>query len=125
MYRLKTQIEFPASHQLIGYDGKCANLHGHAWLVEVFVIGEVLNEIGLLVDFGDIKATLKTSVTDRLDHSHLNDTKEIGNPSAENLARYIYRKLSTALVFDDKTTQLEKVRVWENARSYAEYFEGW
>ena len=118
MYRLRTQSHFDAAHKLVGYKGKCAQLHGHTWKVEVFVVGEKLNDIGILADFKVLKGRLK-EITDRFDHSFLNDFKEIGNPTAENISRYIFENLKGL----PKTVRLEKVRVWESPDSYAEYFQ--
>ena len=118
MYRLRTQSHFDAAHKLVGYKGKCAQLHGHTWKVEVFVVGEKLNDIGILADFKVLKARLK-EITDRFDHSFLNDFKEIGNPTVENMSRYIFENLKGL----PKTVRLEKVRVWESPDSYAEYFQ--
>ena len=59
MYLVKIEEAFEAAHNLRGYDGKCANLHGHNWIVEVEVAGEKLNELGILVDFKDVKRELK------------------------------------------------------------------
>ena len=118
MFRLRTQSHFDAAHKLIGYKGKCAQLHGHTWKVEVFVVGEKLNDIGILADFKVLKGRLK-EITDRFDHSFLNDFKEIGNPTAENISRYIFENLKDL----PKTVRLEKVRVWESPDSYAEYFQ--
>ena len=118
MFRLRTQSHFDAAHKLVGYRGKCAQLHGHTWKVEVFVVGEKLNDIGILADFKVLKARLK-EITDRFDHSFLNDFKQIGNPTAENISRYIFENLKDL----PKTVRLEKVRVWESPDSYAEYFQ--
>jgi len=117
MYRLRVETQFDAAHKMIGYEGKCSRLHGHTWKVEVFVVGEKLNEIGVLFDFNVIKEKLK-EITEKLDHSFLNDFKEIGNPTCENIAKYIFENLKNL-----PNAKLEKVRVWESAKSYAEYFE--
>ena len=118
MYRLRTQSHFDAAHKLIGYKGKCSQLHGHTWKVEVFVVGEKLNDIGILADFKKLKERLK-EITEKFDHSFLNDFKEIGNPTAENISKYIFENLKGL----PKTVRLEKVRVWESPDSYAEYFQ--
>ena len=119
MYRLRVSSHFDAAHKLVGYEGKCSRLHGHTWRVEVFVIGEKLNEIGFLIDYEVIKEKLN-EIIEKLDHSFLNDFREIGNPTCENVARYIFEKLKSNL----RGVKLEKVRVWESSESYAEYFEG-
>lgn len=119
MYRLRTKMDFDAAHYLEKYEGKCARMHGHLWVIEAFVLGKELDETGFVVDFGVIKSALKV-IIDKLDHTLLNDTEEIGNPTSENLARYIYYLLRPTL---PKVVQLEKIRVHESPRSWCEYFE--
>jgi len=118
MYRLRVESTFDAAHKLVGYKGKCARLHGHTWKVEVFVVGEKLNDIGILADFKILKDRLK-EIIEKFDHSLLNDFKEIGNPTVENLSRYIFQNLRDL----PKNVKLEKVRVWESEKNWGEYFE--
>lgn len=118
MYRLRIESQFDAAHKLVGYKGKCARLHGHTWKVEVFVVGQKLDDIGILVDFKTLKEKLG-EITERLDHSSLNDLKEIGNPTSENVSRYICENLKGL----PKTVKLEKVRVWESPNAWCEFFE--
>ena len=117
MYRLRIEDTFDAAHKLVGYEGKCARLHGHTWKAEVFVTGEKLDDTGMLVDFSILKDRLK-QITGILDHSFLNDFKEIGNPTSENLARYIFNNLKIL-----EGIKLEKVRIWESPSSWCEYHE--
>jgi len=118
MYRLRVESHFDAAHKLVGYNGKCSELHGHTWKVEVFVTGEELDKIGMLVDFKILKSRLK-EITEKLDHSFLNDFKEIGNPTSENISKYIFKNLRDL----PKDVRLEKVRVWESPSSWCEYHE--
>lgn len=118
MYRLRIESHFDAAHRLIGYEGKCAELHGHTWKVEVFVVGEKLNDIGILVDFNILKEEL-SQIIRRLDHKFLNNIKEIGNPTCENLSKYILQSLKNLR----NDVKLEKVRVWEGEKSWCEYYE--
>ena len=118
MYRLRIESQFDAAHKLVGYKGKCSRLHGHTWKVEVFVVGKELDTTGLLVDFELLKEKLR-EITDKLDHSFLNDSKEVGNPTSENISRYIFQNLRDS----PKNVRLEKVRVWESTNSWCEYFE--
>jgi 6-pyruvoyltetrahydropterin/6-carboxytetrahydropterin synthase len=117
MYRLRVKSHFDAAHKLVGYNGKCSELHGHTWKVEVLVTGEELDKIGMLVDFKVLKEKLK-EITEKLDYSLLNDLKEIGNPTSENLSRYIFKNLKNL-----PNVKLEKVRVWESPSSWCEYHE--
>lgn len=118
MYRLRIESHFDAAHKLVGYQGKCSKLHGHRWKVEVFVIGEKLDKVGILVDFKTLKKCL-CQITEKLDHCYLNDFKDIGNPTSENISRYIYRNLQDL----PKSVRLEKVRVWETPGSWCEYLQ--
>jgi 6-pyruvoyltetrahydropterin/6-carboxytetrahydropterin synthase len=118
MYRLRIESHFDAAHKLVGYEGKCAELHGHTWRVEVFVVGEKLNDVGILVDFNVLKKKLK-EIIERLDHKLLNDLNEIGNPTCENISKYIFENLKDL----PKQVKLEKVRVWEGEKSWCEYYE--
>ena len=117
MYRLRIESTFDAAHKLVGYEGKCARLHGHSWKVEVFVTGGESDEIGMVVDFGILRERLK-EITEKLDHNFLNDFKEIGNPTSENIVKYIFRNLKLP-----EGVRLEKVRVWESPSSWCEYYE--
>ena len=119
MFRLRVESHFDAAHKLTGYKGECAKLHGHTWKVEVFVVGKKLNDIGALIDYKVLKEKLN-EVIEKLDHSLLNDFKEIGNPTSENISRYIFENLKGL----PKNVRLEKVRVWEGAGSYVEFFQG-
>jgi len=118
MYRLRIESHFDAAHKLIGYKGKCAELHGHTWKVEVFVVGEKLDDVGILVDFNTLKEKL-SRIIGRLDHKFLNSLKEIGNPTCENLSKYIFENLKDLRMH----VKLEKVRVWEGEKSWCEYYE--
>ena len=122
MYELKVEGHFAAAHNLRGYQGVCEALHGHNWKVEVVVRAEGLNNIGLAIDFKDLKAAL-TEIMDKLDHTYLNDIEhfKVENPSSENIARYIFHKLSESL--GSSTVWVYKVTAWESERACASYFE--
>ena len=94
MYELKIITQMACAHQLREFEGRCENLHGHNWKIEVFVSGKDLEPNGILIDFKRIK-TATEKVIDELDHKFLNDLdyfKEV-NPSSENIARYIFETL--------------------------------
>jgi 6-pyruvoyltetrahydropterin/6-carboxytetrahydropterin synthase len=118
MYRLRIETEFDAAHRIIGHNGKCKNLHGHTWKVEVFVLGKKPDKIGIVVDYGILKQRLN-EIIEKLDHTYLNDSKEIGNPTSENIAKYVFENLRIL----PENVKLEKIRVWESRRSWCEYFE--
>ncbi|HON79655.1 MAG TPA: 6-carboxytetrahydropterin synthase QueD [Spirochaetota bacterium] len=123
MYILTIEESFAAAHQLRGYRGKCENLHGHNWKVILSVKGSVLNEIGLLVDFGDLKTMLRETLGE-LDHRNLNEIPHFTehNPSSENIARYIAGKISEKLRNHPASPALiDSVTVWESATSRCTY----
>ncbi|MBI5141532.1 MAG: 6-carboxytetrahydropterin synthase QueD [Nitrospirae bacterium] len=122
MYELMIETRFAAAHQLRNYKGKCENLHGHNWKVQVAVSAERLNEIGLAMDFGDIKA-ITNDVIGTLDHAMLNEIfpfTEI-NPSSENIARWIYESLKKKIDTDE--IEVASVTVWESDTAAATYYE--
>ena len=123
MFELTVRAEFEAAHQINGYNGKCQRLHGHNWSVEALVEGRELDKLGMLIDFKILKAELN-KVLDDLDHRYLNDLLAFSeglNPTAENLARYIFDKLSASEIFKDTTAHLKAIRVYESPRSCVTY----
>ena len=120
MYELSVETHFSAAHHLRGYDGKCADQHGHNWNVEVFVAGKKLNNMGILVDFRLLKEMVR-EVIGTLDHADLNHLApfEKTNPTSENIARFICDKLSVKL---KKTgCSVSKVLVRETPETSAVY----
>src|SRR5712692_5778248 len=98
MFEVTIEETFAAGHALRNYRGKCENVHGHNYRVQVTMQGAELNSIGLLVDFADVKRLVR-GVVGRLDHQFLNDLAPFDaiNPSAENMARYFYDEISQGL----------------------------
>lgn len=120
MYELKIITQFGAAHRIRDIGGKCENLHGHNWRIEVYVEGPELGEDGLLIDFKVIKqATGK--IIERLDHKFLNELEEFKdiNPSSENIARLIYEALSRELNGD--YIMVSRVAAWESDSACATY----
>lgn len=128
LYELTVKRRFAAAHKLDGYNGKCANLHGHTWTVEVLVKGDKLDRCGMLVDFGTLKEMVD-GIIGHLDHSYLNDLEcfagnNMGlNPTAENLAAYIYRRVREELSGIAPGVRPGGVRVWESPDAFACYRE--
>lgn len=120
-FTLTSQLEFAAAHRLRGYDGNCARLHGHNWKVEVSVSGDQLNDVGMLMDFKEIKRRSK-QVIDELDHFYLNDIAPFDqelNPTAENIAWFLFNRLSKDI--NDERISIASVKVWENDRNCATF----
>ena len=129
MYEVSIRQEFSAAHNLREIGGKCESLHGHNFKVEVAVESATLDDQGLVIDFRLLKDSL-ASVLNQLDHKFLNDDVEDFrdgglNPSAENIARWIYERLSealkTRLLPTGRDVSVSTVRVWESESSSAAY----
>jgi 6-pyruvoyltetrahydropterin/6-carboxytetrahydropterin synthase len=121
MFEVTIEETFAAGHALRNYRGKCENVHGHNYRCQVTLEGTELDSIGLLVDFVELKKVVH-GVLDRMDHQWLNEFPpfDILNPSAENMAKYIYDEVNEGL----KTRQGVKVgaiRLWETDTASATY----
>jgi 6-pyruvoyltetrahydropterin/6-carboxytetrahydropterin synthase len=125
MFEVTVEAGFSSGHYLRNYHGKCENPHGHNYKVYVTLIGEELDEAGLLLDFKLLKQVLRP-VVDYLDHQMINELKPFDeiNPSAENLARYFY--LQTRQQLREMTGGRVSVKdstVYETDTSFARYYE--
>lgn len=122
MFRLLVRAEFSAAHNLREYKGKCEELHGHNWKVEIVVIARKANKQGLVIDFHEIKSALQ-QVLEELDHKYLNQLAYFkkNNPTSENLARYIYDKLDGK--WQMANGRLQEVTVWESDNCSATYYK--
>ena len=118
MFEIKTQAFFSAAHHLLNYEGECENQHGHNWMVEAYVKGEMLDKSNILIDYKVLKRELN-KVLDMLDHKDINELPEFKgeSPSSEMIAKFIYNTLKERIV------QLNKISVWETQTSCASYFE--
>lgn len=120
-FEIMIERNFSSAHQLRGYKGKCENLHGHNYKVEIFARGRELDNIGLLIDFGDLKHAAD-EIVNYLDHRNINELPPFDeelNPSAENLARYFLERIGDSV--GDERVQVYKVRVYETPTSVATY----
>lgn len=137
MYRLKTSASFDSAHFLAGYEGKCANIHGHRWSIEAVFSGEELvkdgTKRGMLVDFGDIKGAVR-SLADSFDHALIYEEDSLRQetiaalnaenfrliavpfrPTAENFAEYFYKQLRA------EDFSVSSVAVYETPENCAVY----
>ncbi|MBN1635237.1 MAG: 6-carboxytetrahydropterin synthase QueD [Deltaproteobacteria bacterium] len=121
MYTAKVIGKFSAAHRLREYQGNCEQLHGHNYKVEIAVGADVLDQLGLVMDFRDLKQGLN-SVLDSLDHSYLNELEyfQEKNPSTENIANYIYSRIAESI---PPPLGLIEVVVWEDDTSCVAYSE--
>ncbi|MGY5484124.1 6-carboxytetrahydropterin synthase QueD [Paenibacillus sp. ALE2] len=130
-------FQFDASHQLIGHDGKCANVHGHTYKLEVVIRGKVqgseaISKEGFVMDFSDLKKIVKELIVDKFDHAFiaagnepvLKILKETGSKvcvigcrtTAENMSKYICYELNKAKL------PVWSIKLWETPTSWAEVF---
>jgi len=122
VFEVYVKSHFSAAHSLRGYEGECARVHGHNWMVEVFVRCAELDELGIGIDFRDIRAAVKETLVG-LDHCDLNDLPVFAeqNPTSENIARFLYRELSHKL--DTRNIRVSRVKVSETPGAGAFYWE--
>ena len=118
MFEVRVETNFSSAHHLLNYKGKCENMHGHNWKVEVVASGCKLDKSNILVDFKTLKKIVN-EIMDYLDHKDLNELDEFKNesPSSEFIAKFIYKKAQ------EKIPQVYRVNVWETSTSRASYFE--
>ena len=121
MFEVSVERTFAAGHALRNYHGKCENVHGHNYRVQITVQGEQLDATGLLVDFLDLKHVMDEAI-EYLDHRFINDLApfDVLNPSAENIARYFYDRVRGGLK-PGIPARISEVRVWETDTSSALY----
>lgn len=120
MYEVAILSHFDSAHYLRGYGGRCENLHGHRWQVEVALRATELNDIGLAFDFTKLKRIVNELVK-RFDHVCLNEIEPFTqiNPSTENIARTIFDLVAGQL--GDPRAEIDHVTVWESPDSRATY----
>lgn len=125
MFEITAGAHFDAAHFLRDYPGKCANLHGHRWKVEVTVRGPQVDEMGILIDFTDLKKFIKAAM-EMFDHKLINDIPPFDktNPTAENMAKYIFdfmvEKVNECI---GQRASVVKVVVWEAENASAAYYK--
>jgi 6-pyruvoyltetrahydropterin/6-carboxytetrahydropterin synthase len=125
MFEVSVEDTFASGHYLRGYRGKCEKPHGHNYKVRITLEGEKLDNIGLLLDFRDLKAAMN-DVIDRLDHQMINEVEPFTtiNPSAENMAKYFYEELNTSLgMSTDGRVRVKLVKLWETDTTTATYYK--
>jgi 6-pyruvoyltetrahydropterin/6-carboxytetrahydropterin synthase len=120
MYEVTIIKSFSAAHVLAGIGGKCEELHGHNFKVEVTVAAQELNPAGLLIDFRVVKKWLAEILED-IDHKHLNSQPSFAgiNPSAENIAKYISGKIQLKATL--APVHVVRVKVWESENAAVTY----
>jgi 6-pyruvoyltetrahydropterin/6-carboxytetrahydropterin synthase len=141
--RITKQFTFETAHALYGYDGKCKNIHGHSYKLDVTVIGEPITDMnnvkcGMVIDFGDLKKIVKSEVVDTMDHAILlnKDTphKQLADdlmasghdvvlvdyqPTSENMVADFAQRISKRL---DPSLSLHSLKLRETETAFAEWF---
>ena len=120
MYEVTIETHFSAAHRLRQYNGECERLHGHNWKVQISVTSQKLNKLGMVMDFKELKD--KTNVLmDEFDHRYLNEVLPFTelNPTTENIARYIFDRLSKTINTD--FIRVNRVTTWESETCWASY----
>lgn len=110
------QFKFEAAHSLPHHDGKCKNLHGHSYVLEVTVTGPIITEgpkEGMVMDFADVSSIVNQEIIDQWDHQFLNDLLPFVT-TAENLAHECFVRLEKAGL------SVSKIKLWETAKSWVE-----
>jgi 6-pyruvoyltetrahydropterin/6-carboxytetrahydropterin synthase len=126
-------IDFCYGHRLLNYNGKCQHLHGHNGIVEIEIESDSLDELGMVVDFGEIRKAVKGWIDSNLDHKMIlcrqdpviEFLAQMGeplyimdeNPTAENIAKHIYKQVQS------QGFKVREIRLWETPSSYASYQE--
>ncbi|MDH2924591.1 preQ(0) biosynthesis protein QueD [Nicoletella semolina] len=138
MFKIAKEFSFDMAHMLDGHDGKCQNLHGHTYKLQVEISGDLHlagAKRGMVMDYADLKAIVKTHILDPMDHAYLYDlhsekecriaqllielnSKVYGIPhrtTAEEMAKYMFNKL------EQVGLAVSLIRLWETPTSYCEY----
>jgi len=115
-FRSWIKARFEAAHKVARHLGKCRELHGHTYIVEVAVSSREVNELNMVIDFEELRSKL-SEVLKIIDHKYLNEVLQEENVTAEFLALFIYRELSKRL---PQGIKLAVVRVYENPDYWAE-----
>ena len=117
MYRICKTIKFCGAHQLEGHEGKCAGIHGHNYVAQIFIESKHLDKVGRVIDFSVIKREIKTWIDNNWDHKMI---ELPGNSTAERMAEALYILANSKLT--NGVVAVTKVRIYETDDSYAEFF---
>lgn len=138
MFKIAKEFSIDMAHLLDGHDGKCQNLHGHTYKLQVEVAGDLIEsgaKRGMVMDYADLKTLVKREILESMDHAFIYDltsekeckiaqllidleSKVYGIPTrttAEEMAKYMFEKLQKAGL------PVSLIRLWETPTSYCEY----
>jgi len=122
MYEITIETHFSSAHRLRQYEGECERLHGHNWNVQISVASQELNELGMVMDFKELKEKTRSLIA-KFDHQYLNEVPPFTeiNPTTENMARHLFNELTRVIAHEH--VKVNKVTVWESPNCYATYSE--
>jgi len=112
------EFTFDSAHFLPNYHGKCENMHGHTYRLQVTVDGPV-DKNGLVIDFVLLKKVVKERVLEKLDHKIINDVIKVA--SAENMVIWIWNQLANLPEFSNEI-RMHEVKLWETPNSFVTYY---
>ncbi|MBN2828937.1 MAG: 6-carboxytetrahydropterin synthase QueD [Candidatus Cloacimonetes bacterium] len=120
MYRINVKSDFSSAHQLHGYDGACRNMHGHNWKVRLEIMCSEVDEIGMAMDFNEVKIYLR-EMMERLDHKVLNELEPFNqvNPTSENIAKWLFEEFERRINIPGRS--VTEVEIWESEKSSVIY----
>ena len=121
MFRLSIQTSISAAHYLENYPGNCSTLHGHNWKIQVEVKSDKVDDIGMVIDFKDLK-DITWQIVGKFDHQVFNEVAPFDkqNPTAENISKYLYSEIGKNL---PEGVKMDRIRLWETDNYSIEYFE--
>ena len=120
MFKVSKEMMISATHRVREHQGGCERIHGHNWKIIVTVGSEMLNEMGMVIDFKDLKHSMHKIIMP-MDHNDINDYSPFDkiNPTSENLAKFIFDEMSKEL--NDNRKRIVEVKVYETDTSMATY----
>jgi 6-pyruvoyltetrahydropterin/6-carboxytetrahydropterin synthase len=121
MHTICKDFSFAAAHAIRGHTRGCQNLHGHNYRVRVHLRAARLDELGMVLDFADLKAMMQ-EIVGPFDHRVINDIPPFDqrNTTAELLSQYVFEEVDRRLAGQERV-RVAKVEVWENDTSCAIY----
>ena len=119
MFTIFKDFPFSAAHAIRGHTRGCQNLHGHNYRVRVHLRAERLDELGMVLDFADLKEMMR-EIVGPFDHRVINDIPPFDerNTTAELLSQYVYEEVERRLADQDRV-RVARVEVWETETSCA------
>ena len=121
MYRLSIETTISAAHHLKDYQGNCSMMHGHNWKIQVEVNSNKVDNVGMVIDFKDLK-DITWQVVGKFDHQVFNNIPPFDklNPTAEHLSKYFYHEIEKLL---PENVKMDRIKLWETDKYSIEYYK--